>query len=104
VLKKAGIIIAVATAGLLAVSPVAFASESGDAARGHDYHSEPGNNEGDSNYSGGDRINIVNGGDRNNFDNHVFGVLAIGLPCGCIDDGDNGGGDNGGGGGEDGDN
>ena len=36
-LKKAGIVVAAATAGLLAVSPLAFAGEAGDHHSGHDH-------------------------------------------------------------------
>jgi hypothetical protein len=62
VLKKAGIVVAAAAAGLLAVSPLAFAGDKGDYDHGHGHHGSSIENE---NSNSENSSGIVNVADNN---------------------------------------
>ena len=71
--KKAGIVLAVSAAGLLAVSPLAFAGDYSDHDGGHGHHKHHGGDDGD---HGGDDDN---GGNRTHVQSGLVNLQDVGV-------------------------
>lgn len=79
--KKAGIVLAVSAAGLLAVSPLAFAGDYSDKDGGHGHHSKHHGDDGDDDgdHDGGHGGDDDNGGDRTHVQSGLVNLQDVGV-------------------------
>lgn len=79
--KKAGIVLAVSAAGLLAVSPLAFAGDYSGDDGGHGHHRHHGGDDGDRGHHGGDHDgnDDDNGGNRTHLQSGLVNLQNIGV-------------------------